>query len=514
MTNGHALGNEAPMVTRTLPARSRGKPDGVDDYAMPSQSGAPAPAAPPAQPAPPDRRTVRAAVLGFGAVVGLLAFPRDEVTFDSILAALGWATFVGALIGWLLSRNALATSTVLAAIALAYTQGIGDATVNGLPFGGFHTSANSVVLAVLGIGLFLLMAGLVSRGLVGLMHLRWSRVRPELGDRSVLFGVILFLAATLLAAIATGAWSYWGDRSATPDAEGGLIRLELFYSPTLIICAWFGVLSRRDEVAYRGPSTTTWRMWVFAAAIAIMLFALQSRRLMIGAGLMLAFALVTTTPGSRLRSMVWRGLGLAAVLFAFSTASAGWRELSTESRVSLSDRIEGALDAVGDTRAFEQIESRLTYLWFDALAHELAPAGIELSMSELAVSNLARAVPRALLPSKDEIEAVACENYLDGFSLPDDLPCTPSGEGVLWAGFWGILFVGLIAGLNLGAAELLVERGGLWRVVGLFLLVPFAMLETGAFGFIAGLRLAVIGTGFIALLALGVRLFFGRRAST
>lgn len=502
MTNRRGLGNQAPMVTRTLPARSRVNPDGVAEQAVP------------AAPAGPDRRTVRAAVLGFGAVVGLLAFPRDELTFDAILAALGWAAFVSALIGWLLSKNSVPTATVLAAIALAYTQGIGDASVNGLPFGGFHTSASSVVLAVFGIGLFLLVAGLVSRGLVGLMHLRWSRARPALGDRSVLIGVILFLGATLLAAIATGAWSYWGDRSAAPDGETGLIRLELFYSPTLIICAWFAVLSRRDEVATHGPSATTWRMWVFAAAISIMLFALQSRRLMIGAGLMLAFALVTTTPGSRLRSMVWRGLGLAAVLFAFSTASAGWRELSTESRVSLSERFEGALDAVGDTRAFEQIESRLTYLWFDALAHELAPAGIELSMSELAVSNLARAVPRALLPSKDEIEAVACETYLDGLSLPDDLPCTPSGEGILWAGFWGLLLVGLIAGLNLGAAELLVERGGLRRVVGLFLLVPFAMLETGAFGFIAGLRLAVIGTGFIALLALGVRLFFGRRVST
>lgn len=489
------------MVTRTLPARSRGTPDGVADHARPDPLVA------------PDRRTVRAAIFGFGAVVGLLAFPRDEITFDAILAAFGWATFVGALIGWLLSRNAVATSTVLAAIALAYTQGIGDASVNGLPFGGFYTSPGSVVLAVIGIGLFLLVAGLVSRGLVGLMHLRWSGARPVLADRSVLVGLVAFLALTLLAAIATGAWSYWGDRSVAPEGETGLIRLELFYSPTLIICAWFGVLSRRDEVARHGPSPTTWRMWVFAAAIAIMLFALQSRRLMIGAGLMLAFALVTTTPGTRLRSMMWRGLGLVAVLFAFSTASAGWRELSTESRVTLSDRIEGALDAVGDTSAFEQIESRLTYLWFDALAHELAPAGIELSMSELAISNLARAVPRALLPSKDEIEAVACETYLDGLSLPDDLPCTPSGEGVLWAGFWGLLFVGFIAGLNLGAAELLVERGGLRRVVGLFLLVPFAMLETGAFGFIAGLRLAVIGTGFIALLALGVRLFFGRRAS-
>lgn len=502
MTNGRGLGNEAPMVTRTLPARSRVNPDGVAEQVIPGPLAA------------PDRRTVRAAVFGFGAVVGLLAFPRDEITFDAIVAALGWATFVGALIGWLLSRNAVATSTVLAAIALAYTQGIGDASVNGLPFGGFHTSANSVVLAVLGIGFFLLVAALVSRGLVNLMHLRWSGERVSVRDRSVLIGVVVFLALTLLAAIATGAWSYWGDRSVAPDGETGLIRLELFYSPTLIVCAWFAVLSRRDDVAMHGPTATNWRVWVFAAAIAIMLFALQSRRLMIGAGLMLAFALVTTTPGSRLRSMVWRGLGLAVVLFAFSTASAGWRELSTESRVSLSERFEGALDAVGDTRAFEQIESRLTYLWFDALAHELAPVGIELSMSELAISNLARAVPRALLPSKDEIEAVACENYLDGLSLPDDLPCTPSGEGVLWAGFWGILFVGFIAGLNLGAAELLIERGGLKRVVGLFLLVPFAMLETGAFGFIAGLRLAVIGTGFIALLAVGVRLFFGRRVSS
>ncbi|HRE87576.1 MAG TPA: hypothetical protein PK095_00430 [Myxococcota bacterium] len=453
---------------------------------------------------------MRAAVLGFGAIIALLAFPREEVGLEALIATLGWATFVSVFIGWMLARNALPTATVLAAIALAYTQGLGDASVAGLPYGGFHTSAASVVLAVLGVSLFLLVSGLVSRAVVGIVHLRWSPGPPAAGDRSVFVGAIVFLGATLLAAIATGAWSYWGDRSVAPDSETGLIRLELFYSPTLIICAWFAVLARRDVVVTEGPTRTGWRVWLFAAAIALMLFALQSRRLMVGAGLMLAFALVVTTPASRLRSMLWRALGLAAVLFAFSTASAGWRELSTESRISLADRFEGALEAVGDTRAFEQIESRLTYLWFDALSHELTHAGIELSMSDLAVSNLARAVPRVLLPTKDDIEAVACETFLDGLALPEDLPCTPSGEGILWAGFWGILFVGLIVGLNLGVAELLVERGGLRRIIGLFLLVPFAMLETGAFGFIAGLRLAVIGTGFIALFALVARLILGR----
>lgn len=489
----------------------------------------------------PDPRTVRAALLGFGGLLTLLAFPRDEVAPDGVMAVLGWAAFVSLLIGWLLRKNAVATATIVAAIALAYTQGMGDAAEGGLRFGGFHASAQSVTRAVIGVGLFLLVAAVTSRALVALFHIRWSK-RPSFpaNSRSVLTGVVLFLAATFVAAIATGTWSYWGDRSTALAPETGLIRLELFYAPTLIVCAWFAILMRRDDgsappdpghhgmggasSSARTPfagsaspplrtSTKPWRVWVFAGVIAIMLFALQSRRLMSGAGLMMAFTLVTTTPGTRLRSMVVRAIGLAALLFAFSTASAGWRDLASETRVSLSERIEGALDSVGDTRAFDQIESRLTYLWFDALSHELVPAGIELSMSELALSNLARAVPRALFPTKDEVEAVACENYLDGLALPDDLPCTPTGEGVLWAGFWGILFVAFIAGFNLGFAELLIERGAIARVVGLFLLVPFAMLETGAFGFIGGIRLALIGTGFIALIALAEKLFRGKARS-
>lgn len=250
-----------------------------------------------------------------------------------------------------------------------------------------------------------------------------------------------------------------------------------------------------------------------ALALGLMLFALQSRRLMVVVGLMLVFVLITTTDRREIRTMVTRALALAGLFFVISTGSAGWRDLATESRVSMTDRFEGALDTVGDTRAFEQIESRLTYLWFDAVAHQLTDAGIELSISELGLSNLALAVPRVLFPAKEEVEQVACENYLEGLSLPNDLPCTPSGEGVLWAGFLGIMLAGIIAGINLGTSEILVRRGGFARIFGLFLLIPFAMLELGFFGFISGLRLALIGTGFVWIVAVSIRLLGAGRAS-
>jgi hypothetical protein len=467
----------------------------------------------------PDRQTIRVALLGFAAVVVLLAFPRNEIGMTGLVAVVGWVTFATILVGWLLRANAVPTATIVAAIMLAYTQGIGDAAEDGLRYGGFHPTGESVTWAMLGVGVFLGTAAVVSRLVASFAERRAKprKATSSMPDEVLLKALLFFLFATFIAALATGLWSFWGDRSVATEESGGFVKLELFYAPTLVVTAWFGTLARRDETASLGLGGSKrrlgWRVWAIAGAIGLMLFALQSRRLMVVVGLMLVFVLITTTDRREIRTMVARAFAMAGLLFVFSTASAGWRDLSTESRVSVAERFEGAIDAVGDTRAFEQIESRLTYLWFDAAAHQLSDMGTDLSMSELALSNFARAVPRVLFPGKDEIEPVACENYLEGLSLPDDLPCTPSGEGALWAGFLGIMFAGLIAGLNLGTAEVLVRRGGLARIVGLYLLIPYAMLETGVFGFIAGIRLGLIGTGFVWIVAIGIRLLGAGRAS-
>jgi len=466
----------------------------------------------------PDRQTIRVALLGFAAVLVLLAFPRKEIGMTGLLAVVGWAAFATIILGWLLRSNAVPTATIVAAIMLAYTQGLGDAAEDGLRYGGFHPTGESVVRAMLGVGVFLGTAAVVSRLVSSFVDRRAKprKAAPSLPDEMLVKAMLIFLFATFIAALATGLWSFWGDRSVALGESGGFVKLELFYAPTLVVTAWFGTLARRDENAALGLGSSNrqlgWRIWAMAGALGLMLFALQSRRLMVVVGLMLVFVMITTTDRRQIRTMVARAFALAGLLFVFSTASAGWRELSTESGVSVADRFEGAIDAVGDSRAFEQIESRLTYLWFDATSHQLMDTGIDLSMSELALSNFAVAIPRLLFPDKNEVEQLACENYLEGLSLPDDLPCTPSGEGALWAGFLGIMFAGLIAGLNLGTAEVLVRRRGLPRIVGLYLLIPYAMLETGVFGFIAGIRLGLIGTGFVWIVAIGIRLLGAGRA--
>lgn len=467
----------------------------------------------------PDRQTIRVALIGFAAVMVLLAFPRKEIGMTGLLAVVGWATFATVVVGWLLRANALPTATIVAAITLAYTQGIGDAAEDGLRYGGFQPTGENVVLALLGVGFFLGTAAVVSRLILSAAERRATtkKAMSSMPEETLIKAMLIFLFATFIAALATGLWSFWGDRSIALEESGGFLKLELFYAPTLVVTAWFGTLARRDANAALGPGGSNRRLggrvWAMALALGLMLFALQSRRLMVVVGLMLVFVLITTTDRREIRTMVTRALALAGLFFVISTGSAGWRDLATESRVSMADRFEGALDTVGDTRAFEQIESRLTYLWFDAVAHQLTDAGIELSISELGLSNLALAVPRVLFPAKEEVEQVACENYLEGLSLPNDLPCTPSGEGVLWAGFLGIMLAGIIAGINLGTSEILVRRGGFARIFGLFLLIPFAMLELGFFGFISGLRLALIGTGFVWIVAVSIRLLGAGRAS-
>ena len=92
-----------------------------------------------------------------------------------------------------------------------------------------------------------------------------------------------------------------------------------------------------------------------------------------------------------------------------------------------------------------------------------------------------------------------------------DLPCTPTGEGYLIAGFIGVFIARLLWGLTLGIAEACVERGpGVARVFGLFLLFPFVLVEAGAFAMVGAIRLGVIGVSLVALIALGMRVVQGR----
>jgi len=202
------------------------------------------------------------------------------------------------------------------------------------------------------------------------------------------------------------------------------------------------------------------------------------------------------------------------VLVVLTLASSGWRSDGGHETLDLTERVERALGAVADPKSLEGFESRLTYLWFDAMVHDLTRTqNAELDGGALFVSALVTAVPRSLFAAKAEFEQLSCEAGLEGFAGMDvDLPCTPAGEGFLIWGLLGVLLSGTLWGLTLGVAEACVAKGpGLVRVFGLFLFYPFVLVETGVFAGVQALRLSLIGAISVGLLAALVRTLRGRR---
>jgi hypothetical protein len=297
---------------------------------------------------------------------------------------------------------------------------------------------------------------------------------------------------------------------AETQAEGGL-RLELLYPPSLLALWTYGTLGWSD-----GTLRPRWvgTLGVIGAVVAVLLFIVQSRRMMVAAAILTALAILVSARRRTARALVSKLGAVAAALVIFTLASSGWRSVAPEEMLSLADRVERAFEAVSDPTGLEHFESRLTYLWFDGMTHELRTTqNAEIDGGALLLSAVVTAVPRSLLSAKSEFEQVSCERGLEGFSGMDvDLPCTPTGEGFLMAGFLGVLLAGLLWGLTLGAVEACVERGpGLARVFGLFVFYQFVLVETGVFASVAALRLGLLGTAFVWAIAVLVRVGTGLR---
>ncbi len=421
-----------------------------------------------------------------------------------------WSGFAAVVLGYQIGSGLILTATASTSLVLAFSQGFGDAVGEGTTLLGITASTEGVVAAIIGLGAFLVVLVAASTYTRNLCRRLWPLAGADFAERKdVVIAVVAFLVLCFLAAVATGTWSYW--LSGEQTIEDGGVRLELFY-PTALLGIWaYGTLGWVD-----GTLKARWTNahGLVAIATALMLFGLQSRRIMIATAILVAFAMVIATRRQALQLLALKLGVMALVLAVFTLGSSGWRDVGDDGPAGLSDRLASAFDAMGDTKSLERLGSRLTYLWFDGIAHDLREThGTEIDGGALLVANLAAAMPRALFPAKNEVEPASCESAFEGIGgLDTDLPCTPTSEGYLMGGFVGLLLTGLLWGVPLGVADACVERGpGMARVFGLFLFFPFVLVETGAFAVVSGVRLALIGAAFVALLAFLVRLARGER---
>ncbi len=444
------------------------------------------------------------------AALAVLAVPWAELSLHAVAAALVWALATALIFGYAVAGGRVLTGTVLMATCLAYSNGLGGAVVSGVTIDGYHATAEGAQLAALSLLFFLVVVAWSARLTHGALEAGRAHETRETSAR-VELSVLIFLGLCFLAALGKGMLSNWGG-APPPNQEVGAIRLELLYGPTLLVALTCRSAGRVDggPPGGLGVKLAPWQIGAFAVNLAL-LFVLQSRRLMIAVALIIGLGQALQARW-RLSLGVWLRLGaVAVVMLVFAVASTGWRSVSSGETVDLRGRFDRAVDSIGDTKGVEAIESRLTYLWFDAIVLDMQPFGADADGLDLLASELARAVPRIILPSKDSIPVATCETALDGFGLPQDLPCTPTGEGLLLGGVLGVLMSAILAGLLLGFAEALVGHvGGLGRVFGLFLIHQAIQLEAGVFSFVSAVRLAILGTGFIALIWL-VLTFVGQR---
>lgn len=446
---------------------------------------------------------------GITAVLIIASFPWSTMTLGGVGLSVVWSMAAGALIATLIRLRAVLMASLVSAFVLAYTQGLGDVAAEGTTIDRITASPEASVVAVSQLLFFLLIASIAA---VGLRRALGRRQPPRVVADPWAFemSIISFVVIVFGVAVITGFWSFWGSPR-LPLVESGGIRLELSYPPALLLAAGHIAYARLDHQEQLVP-WPNWLRWSAYVALAAMIFTLQSRRTIVAAGLILGMTWILRELGDaklepivRRQRLVRLGLrlsALGAVLAVFTVASLGWRTIREGEEVSLGDRFERAVASVGDsTTNFETIESRLTYLWFDGVTWDLSGRfDADLDSGALLASTVARAVPRLLMPGKDEVPIVTCEAGLEGLGLPDDMPCTPTSEGRLIGGLLGVAFAALLWGLSFGLAEHMVGRGGLQRAFALVLVYPFFMLEEGIFAPIPALRGALIAVGVVALI--------------
>ena len=433
----------------------------------------------------PESRAARkrwlllAGLLAVGSLV--LALPTETNSITGLLVSAMWSAMLGALAYLCLRSAAPLLALLVFHFGLAYSESLGDYVAEGVTRVGQRVPPESARYALL-----LILVSLVTTTLAALVVHRWLRVKRRpvpTHVESTRWAVWALFAITFAMAVDAGFWTFYGG--GRDDANVGGFRLELHYPQLLFAVFAFHVST---DLPRRGTRASNVIKALAVVLLAAGLFVLQQRRLMF-ACVTWTVVLMTIGPSvldpsvrpTRRRPKWLLALGMVAFVGIAVIGSEAWRRVGGGG--SFLDRVDDTISQVGERPVpnVEQLRGRFTYSWIDGMSVEHAEQ-TTLSLIDVAASELAVSVPRALWPGKDSVGSVDCETAFRRFGLRVDLPCTSVSEGFLGGGTPGVLLVSLLAGLFLGlASHLSVGAHASLRFAAFVLFSSWIDVETGAF---------------------------------
>lgn len=441
---------------------------------------------------------------GFALGLVFVAWPSSP-EFLGIAFVVGFAAVCTVSFFLAYRARALLTALFVALNALAHGANLGDSVQVGLERSGLVASSESVQIAIALISMFVIVVTLTS---VAIQRRRHDHaVGPRRSRQAFAIGLAAFLAVTVLAAISSRTWTNWGGKLATKD--GSAKGFELLYP--MMLFATSAIIALPSSSDGR-PGLRRLSRLIAEAGLFMMIFVLQSRRLMFASGILVALAILRYPP-ARPEWMRQRKLGtvlrvglLGVVLLFAVVASAGWRSAASEGQVGLAKGLGSAISAAIDPATFDsqQVESRMTYLWLDSMAVELRDRmGLRLDIPEILEANVLVALPSLLYADKATVEPKSCESAFAAVGVDNDLPCTPTSEAYLGLGYAGVLLIALLWGFYVGVTDIMVRRWpNLGRLAGLVLFAPALAIESGLFPMVQGARNALIVATFVGAVAL------------
>ncbi|MFT7582888.1 MAG: hypothetical protein ACI9MR_004573 [Myxococcota bacterium] len=420
----------------------------------------------------------------------------------------GWTAWLSYI---LLRRNLPYVAVFVMLNALGYGASVGDGLALGLTRVGLTATPASAWLAMWALLGFLSVISAVAVAL----NRRTPKVQRTpvssewLGAVNIGFWLLFSLCA--LAAFATSSWTNYGGAQVTRDTGG--LRAELLYASMLLAAAGWLAMTQRGKGEARRSRLHRWIRVAMISGVALLLFAMQSRRLMLAAAalvgtLWLLDHTVRTKPAA---NRAVKGLILVAALGLGLVASAAWRDAARQQSTHIG-LFEGVTAAFTKLDSFDpdEVNERMTYFWVDATTIELSRhLDNRLSAADVFVAQLAFVTPTVIFAGKRDIPLLTCETVYDSVGVQNDLPCTAITEAFLAGGWFTLLWVAGLWGLFLGLLEHLRLWGGpLGRLFSLIALAEFTTIETGLFPMLQGIRdglLTVLFVGFCALALIGVQ---------
>lgn len=407
--------------------------------------------------------------------------------------AVGTAALAGCLLSYLVRWHAIPAAVLVILLSFAYLPSAWDAIATGIPTMQFRITSVGLTYAltmfIAQLLLTALGAWLAVRGSTSSKPGYFSWLDSENG--SAFTGVFLsLLLASFIASVIDGQWSAYAPGRGSFDEQrlAGGFRLALLYPIWLpAACALVGI---RLASPSSGRSRLTWLG--LATILFALLFVNQGRRLMLtGAAMLVLPQFSQLSIGKRtIRTGLLAAGAVTALLVLFLYGSLVWRSALERGSQDTASQLKGMSEAsVSADDAVKNFQERLTYLWLDAAAMELAGrVGSDRLLEDALVGAIAGNVPGMLFPDKYKHRTISCETLLLGDRL-SDLPCTPFAEGVLLGGELGLALVtaGWLIALIMATALHRVEATSA-RVLACVFIGPLTLIESSAFPVLACIR--------------------------